>query len=69
MEFIVERKNQVPRPGDGSIQQCFVVSILRKNGTIFNFGFAAMDLAAQMHQFDVYKKCRSTWNIKEQVLE
>ena len=57
MEFIVERRNQVQRLGDGSIQQCFVVSIPRKNGAILNFGFAAMDLAAQMHQFDVYKRC------------
>jgi hypothetical protein len=30
--------------------------------------FAAMGLTIQMHQFDAYKKGRSTWNIKEQVL-
>jgi len=30
--------------------------------------FAAMGLTIQMHQFDTFKKGRSTWNIKEQVL-
>jgi hypothetical protein len=30
--------------------------------------FAAMGLTIQMHQFEAYKKGKSTWNIKEQVL-
>jgi hypothetical protein len=30
--------------------------------------FAAMGLTIQMHQLDAFKKGRSTWNIKEQVL-
>ncbi len=30
--------------------------------------FAAMGLTIQMHQLNAYKKGRSTWNIKEQVL-
>jgi hypothetical protein len=30
--------------------------------------FAAMGLTIQMHQLNAFKKGRSTWNIKEQVL-
>jgi hypothetical protein len=30
--------------------------------------FAAMGLTIQMHQLNVFKKGRSTWDIKEQVL-
>jgi hypothetical protein len=30
--------------------------------------FAAMGLTIQMHQLEAYKKGKSTWNIKEQVL-
>jgi hypothetical protein len=30
--------------------------------------FAAMGLTIQMYQLDAFKKSRSTWNIKEQVL-
>jgi len=63
-----ERSYKV-EPMQGLVKDIFDIDHCWMRGDSSNrWLFAAMGLTIQMHQLEAYKKGRSTWNIKEQVL-
>ena len=63
-----ERSYKV-EPMQGLVKDIFDLDSCWMRGSKNNrWLFAAMGLTVQMHQLEAFKKGRSTWNIKEQVL-
>jgi len=56
-------------PMQGLVKEIFDLDRFRMRGNGNNrWLFAAMGVTIQMHQFEAYKKGKSTWNVKELVL-
>lgn len=66
---IYKERSQTVEPMQGLVKEIFDLDRCWMRGNATNrWLFAAMGLAVQMHQLRAYKKHRSTWKIKSEVL-